>query len=53
MKIDLQKSINEFIKYTEKYDMSVFEIQNKQKHSLRVMEISNKIAKALNLSEMI
>lgn len=51
MKIDLQKSINEFIKYTEKYDMSVFEIQNKQKHSLRVMEISNKIAKALNLSE--
>ena len=28
MKIDLQKSINEFIKYTEKYDMSVFEIQN-------------------------
>lgn len=51
MKIDLQKSINEFIKYAEKYDMSVFEIQNKQKHSLRVMEISNKIAKALNLSE--
>lgn len=51
MKIDLQKSIKEFIKYTEKYDMSVFEIQNKQKHSLRVMEISNKIAKALNLSE--
>lgn len=51
MKIDLQKSIKEFIKYTEKYNMSVFEIQNKQKHSLRVMEISNKIAKALNLSE--
>lgn len=51
MKIDLQKSIKEFIKYTEKYDMSVFEIQNKQKHSLRVMVISNKIAKALNLSE--
>lgn len=51
MKIDLQKSIKEFIKYTEKYDMSVLEIENKQKHSLRVMEISNKIAKALNLSE--
>ena len=50
MKIDLEKAQEEFIEYTECYDLSDENLNGKQKHSLRVMEISNKIAKELKLS---
>lgn len=49
--IDLKKCKEEFIKYTEKFDLENEGIKRKQEHSLRVMEDSQKIAKALNLSE--
>ena len=49
--IDLEKCKEEFIKYTEKFDLEKEGIKRKQLHSLRVMEDSQKIAKALNLSK--
>lgn len=38
--MNLEKSIQEFIKYTEKYDLNNENIERKQKHSIRVMKIS-------------
>ena len=49
--IDIEKAKNEFIKYTEKYDLTNDHIKRKQLHSLRVMEISEKIATNLKLDE--
>ena len=51
MKIDLEKAQEEFIKYTECYDLTDENLDGKQKHSLRVMQISNKIAKELKLNQ--
>lgn len=51
MNIDLQNAINEFIKYTEKYNLNDKHIKGKQEHSLRVMKISKQIAEGLELSE--
>ncbi len=51
MKINLEKAQEEFIKYTECYDLSDANLDRKQKHSLRVMQISNHIAKELKLSQ--
>lgn len=51
MKIDLEKSKEEFIKYTENYDLQNEHIKGKQEHSLRVMEISKQIAEGLKLSQ--
>lgn len=47
----MNKSIEEFIKYTEKYDLNNNDIKRKQLHSLRVMNICKDIAIGLNLSE--
>ena len=47
----LEKAKDEFLKYTENYDLSDFHIIGKQKHSIRVMELSKKIAEGLKLSE--
>ena len=49
--MDLEKSKEEFLKYTENYDLKNSHIIGKQKHSLRVMEISEQIAKGLNLTQ--
>ena len=49
--MNLKKSIQEFIKYTEKYDLNNENIERKQKHSIRVMKISKKIAEGLNLTQ--
>ena len=49
MSIYIENAKNEFIKYTEKFDLTNENIKRKQLHSLRVMEISGQIAKDLNL----
>ena len=49
--IDLKKAENEFIKYTENYDLENSNIDRKQKHSIRVKNISIEIAKSLNLKQ--
>ena len=49
--MNLEKSIQEFIKYTEKYDLNNENIERKQKHSIRVMKISREIAEGLNLTQ--
>ena len=49
--IDLEKCKEEFIKYTEQFDLENEGIKRKQEHSLRVMEESKKVAEALNLDE--
>lgn len=49
--IDIEKAKKEFIKYTEKYDLNIKQIQRKQTHSLRVMQISKQIAVSLELNE--
>lgn len=49
--MDLNKSKDEFIKYTEKYDLNESKIEIKQEHSIRVMNISRKIAQELQLSQ--
>lgn len=49
--MNLKKAKEEFIKYTEKYDLQIERIKGKQTHSLRVMEISKKIAEKLGLSQ--
>jgi len=48
--MQVQRAINNFIKYTENYDLKNENIERKQKHSLRVMEISEQIAKRIGLS---
>lgn len=49
--MDLNKSKDEFIKYTEKYDLNESKIEIKQEHSIRVMNISREIAQELQLSQ--
>lgn len=51
MIVDLEKSKQEFIKFTERYDLTNKNIERKQKHSIRVMENSREIATKLGLSE--
>ena len=51
MKIDFDKAIKGFIKYTEKYDLKNENIYRKQQHSLRVMKISEQIARSMKLDE--
>ena len=51
MNINLQKAIEEFIKYTENYDLQNEHIKGKQQHSLRVMDISKQIAQGLELEQ--
>lgn len=51
MNIDLEKAKNEFLKYTENYDLTNENIKRKQGHSIRVMNISKQIAIELKLSE--
>lgn len=49
MNINLEKAKEEFIKYTENYELTNERIKGKQIHSLRVMEISKQIAERLGL----
>ncbi len=49
--INLGKCKEEFLKYTETYDLQNEGIKRKQLHSLRVMEESKRVAEALKLSE--
>lgn len=49
--MDLNKAIEAFIKYTEKFDLEDSNINRKQKHSLRVMKICEDIAQRENFSE--
>lgn len=51
MSINLEKAKEEFIKYTENYDLTNDKIKGKQIHSLRVMEISKQIVERLGLSQ--
>ena len=53
MNINLQKAKEEFIRYTENYNLQNEHLKGKQEHSLRVMEISKQIAEGLDLSEEI
>ena len=49
--IDLEKAKNEFIKYTNNYDLNDPNIDRKKFHSLRVMENGKKIAENSGLNE--
>lgn len=49
--INIDKCKEEFLKFTEKFNLKDEKIKRKQEHSLRVMEEIEKIAKALNLNE--
>jgi putative nucleotidyltransferase with HDIG domain len=49
--IDIKKAQNEFLKYTENYDLKDDNIKRKQGHSLRVMNISNMLSKYIGLKE--
>lgn len=51
MSINIQKAQQEFIKYTENYDLQNERLKGKQIHSIRVMEISKQIAEKLGLSQ--
>ena len=51
MKINIEKAKEEFIKYTEKYNLEEPHIKNKQEHSLRVMERAKEIAEKLQLNK--
>lgn len=51
MTINLEKAKEEFIKYTENYDLTNDKIKGKQIHSLRVMKISRQIAERLELPQ--
>lgn len=51
MNINLEKAKEEFIKYTENYDLKNARIKGKQEHSLRVMETSKQIAEGLRLPQ--
>ena len=48
--MNLEKAKQEFIKYTNNYDIEDENIERKVGHSIRVMEISEKIAISLNLT---
>ena len=49
--MDIEKVQKEFIKYTEKYDLSDVNIKRKQEHSIRVMRISKRIAEGMKLTQ--
>ena len=49
--IDIDKAKEEFIIYTNKFDIENFHIKGKIEHSMRVMEVSRKLATMLNLNE--
>lgn len=49
--MNFEKSKQEFIKYTENYNLDIENIKAKQTHSLRVMEISKQIAEGIGLSK--
>ena len=49
--MNLEKAKEEFIKYTENYNLEDEHIKGKQEHSLRVMEMSKQIAQGLELPE--
>ena len=51
MKINIEEAKEEFIRYTEKFNLEDGNIKRKQQHSLRVMKISEQIAKNLKLQE--
>lgn len=51
MIIDLEKAKEEFLKYTEKFNLEDENIKRKQLHSLRVMTISKEIAEKLGLNQ--
>lgn len=51
MNIDLEKAKEEFLKYTEKFNLEDENIKRKQLHSLRVMKISKDIATKLGLAQ--
>ena len=50
MNIDLEKAKQEFIKYTEKYNLDIENIKAKQTQSLRVMEVAKQIAEGIGIS---
>ncbi len=49
--MNLEKAKQEFLKYTENYNLDIENIKAKQTHSLRVMEISKQIAEGIGLSK--
>ncbi len=49
--IDIKNAEEEFIKYTQKFNLDNENIKGKQIHSIRVMRICNQIAKKLGLSD--
>lgn len=51
MNIDLEKAREEFLKYTEKFNLEDEPVKRKQQHSLRVMEMSKKIATKIGLTQ--
>lgn len=51
LNIDLDKAIEEFIKYTKEFDLEDENIKLKHFHSLRVMKLSEEISKDLGLDE--
>lgn len=51
MSIDLKNAKEEFLKYTEKFNLEDENIKRKQLHSLRVMTISKEIAEKLELKQ--
>lgn len=51
MEIELEKAKEEFLKYTEEFNLKDENIKRKQLHSLRVMAVSEEIAKRLGLSQ--
>ena len=51
MNINLEKAKEEFLKYTENYDLEDENIKRKQEHSLRVATISKQIAEKMKLSQ--
>lgn len=51
MCINIENAKQEFLKYTEQFNLEDEDIKRKQQHSLRVMAISEEIAKSLGLSK--
>lgn len=49
--MNIENAVNEFIKYTDNYDLTNTNIERKQQHSLRVMQLCEQIAKEENFTE--
>lgn len=49
--IDIKKVQENFIKFTENYDLTEASIKNKQTHSIRVMNIMKKLAEGIGLNK--